>query len=339
MVVIDHEGDVVKEVEGLGTSSDRKDWTDILMSFVSEAPVIMALKSKRSQESSTVSVVKIQSSPQRDLVGLSKLLFGHDDIFCHAYLQVYQSDLERAVKYSIMTEVAAQSYLSHAKFKALVDFVETLVNFFPNKTENLTNFLSSLLEWLRSNRYHSLSQNIYKAKVEELSDLHTPWGPASDTWASGGCAGSSPEKRGYPCALWTLFHSLMASAYDKVSSQGRPIITVISSGHGLECGQHQQCGEVHGHLHHPPVQLQGLCPTLSGDLPLLLPRARITDLITRYSHNVSQNSPLHVQDHVNTAAYRPDTPDHSLLWLWAIHNVANTGLAGDPTEVKTCHHH
>ena len=135
-----------------------------------------------------------------------------------------------------MTEVAAQSYLSHAKFKAVVDFVETLVNFFPNKTENLNKFLVSLLEWLRSNRYQSLSQNIYKAKVEELSDLFQPWGPASDSWASGGCAGSSPEKRGYPCALWTLFHSLMAASHDKdtawsvgnISTVARSMVTYIT---------------------------------------------------------------------------------------------------------------
>ena len=133
------------------------------------------------------------------------------------FLKVYQSDLEKAVKYSIMTEVAAQSYLSHEKFKALVDFVETLVNYFPNKTENLKNFLISLLEWLRSNRYQTLSQKIYKAKVKELSELFRPWDQVSDSWASGGCAGSSLEKRGYPCALWTLFHSLMASSYDKVT--------------------------------------------------------------------------------------------------------------------------
>ena len=46
----------------------------------------------------------------------------------------------------------------------------------------------------------------------------------------------------------------------------------------------------------------------------------------------------HIQDHVNKAVYRPDTPDHSLLWLWAIHNVANSDLAGDPTEVTTIQH-
>ena len=115
-----------------------------------------------------------------------------------------------------MTEVAAQSYLSHSKFKALVDFVETLVNFFPNKTEEMNKFLNSLLEWLKSNRYQTLTQKTYKAKVEELSDKFQVWDSVSDSWASGGCAGSSPEKRGYPCALWTLFHSLMASSLDKV---------------------------------------------------------------------------------------------------------------------------
>ena len=67
MVVIDREGDVVKEIQGLGNSDNRKDWTDILMSFVLEAPVIMALKSKRSQESSSLQVIK-QSSTQKDLV-------------------------------------------------------------------------------------------------------------------------------------------------------------------------------------------------------------------------------------------------------------------------------
>ena len=120
------------------------------------------------------------------------------------------------MKYSIMTEVAAQSYLSHSKFKALVDFVETLVNFFPNKTEEMNRFLNSLLEWLKSNRYQTLTQKTYKAKVEELSDKFQVWDSVSDSWASGGCVGSSPEKRGYPCALWTLFHALMASSLDKV---------------------------------------------------------------------------------------------------------------------------
>ena len=68
MVVIDRDGDVVKEVQGLGTSDNRKDWKETLMSFVLEAPVVMALKSWRGQESSSLPVIDKQGSAQKDLV-------------------------------------------------------------------------------------------------------------------------------------------------------------------------------------------------------------------------------------------------------------------------------
>ena len=74
MVVIDREGDVVKEVQGLGTSDNRKDWKETLMSFVLEAPVVMALKSWRGQESSSLPVIDKQSSAQKDLVDPIKLV-------------------------------------------------------------------------------------------------------------------------------------------------------------------------------------------------------------------------------------------------------------------------
>ena len=68
MVVINRDGHVVKEVQGLGTSNNRKDWTDILMSFVLEAPVEMPLISKIRQESSSSHVTNKLSSTHRDLV-------------------------------------------------------------------------------------------------------------------------------------------------------------------------------------------------------------------------------------------------------------------------------
>ena len=81
MVVIDREGDVVKEVQGLGTSDNRKDWKETLMSFVLEAPVIMALKSWRGQESSSSPVINKQSSTQKDLVDPIDQLTGSKRIF------------------------------------------------------------------------------------------------------------------------------------------------------------------------------------------------------------------------------------------------------------------
>lgn len=31
-----------------------------------------------------------------------------------------------------------------------------------------------------------------------------------------GCAGSEPRFRGYPCGMWTLFHTLTVGAYEHV---------------------------------------------------------------------------------------------------------------------------
>jgi hypothetical protein len=46
--------------------------------------------------------------------------------------------------------------------------------------------------------------------VTSLSRLYRPFEPTPDDYR--GCQGSSPHLRGYPCSLWTLFHSLTVNA-------------------------------------------------------------------------------------------------------------------------------
>ena len=89
-----------------------------------------------------------------------------------AYIQVYQSDIEKAVQYSIMTEVANQAILNPQKLRAFTDYIETLVTFFPNISMELKHFLLSLQEWLRSMRFKALTMSAYKSKVlRALGDL------------------------------------------------------------------------------------------------------------------------------------------------------------------------
>ena len=107
---------------------------------------------------------------------------------------MFQSDLEKAVQYSLMTEVANQSFLDQSKMKALAQYIETLLNFFPHIKPELKSFLLSLLEWSLSIRYIKTSD--YKLKLEELSAQYEPFKDTPLSWAEGGCAGSVPEKRG-----------------------------------------------------------------------------------------------------------------------------------------------
>ena len=48
--------------------------------------------------------------------------------------------------------------------------------------------------------YTSIPHTLYKRKVEELVELHQPFLATPSEWT--GCAGSSPQFRGYPCSLW-----------------------------------------------------------------------------------------------------------------------------------------
>ena len=112
-----------------------------------------------------------------------------------------------------MTEVANQPVLNQPKMKALTSYLDALLNFFPHLKPEMKQFLLSLLEWsLSMSNVRPVTSSEYKAKLEELSAQHQPFLDTAKHWSEGGCAGSVPEKRGYPCSLWSLFHSLMASS-------------------------------------------------------------------------------------------------------------------------------
>ena len=44
-------------------------------------------------------------------------------------------------------------------------------------------------------------------------EIYKPFQHTPDEWV--GCKGSEPQFRGYPCALWQLFHTLMVNAASK----------------------------------------------------------------------------------------------------------------------------
>jgi thiol oxidase len=49
-------------------------------------------------------------------------------------------------------------------------------------------------------------------ELNELSEFYSPFAATPSDWE--GCAGSQSHYRGYPCSLWTLFHTLIEGAAD-----------------------------------------------------------------------------------------------------------------------------
>jgi len=265
MVVIGQDGSVLETVDGWGNSYDRQRLGNILKSYI-DGDKGFTSRPPPSPSTTVLTITKVPSMPKEDLV--------------------YQSDLEKAVQYSLFTEISSQPMFDLAKKDALVLYIDSLLHYFPNQSPEMEGFLKALIQWLRQWQYQVLTPEMFKAKANELSEKHLPFANTPAQWSEGGCAGSSPEKRGYPCSLWTLFHTLMASAADKDPAFSFHQISTVAR-------------------------------TMIGYISFFFS-----------CRDCSRN----FQEHVTTAMYHPGTPDQSLLWLWSIHNTANTMLAGDPTE-------
>ncbi|XP_043462177.1 sulfhydryl oxidase 2-like [Leptopilina heterotoma] len=116
---------------------------------------------------------------------------------------VFQLDIERALRYSLNHEVAMSENIDGEKMEALKNYINVLVSYFPKKNNGIR-YLLSLKELLK-NRSSITGESFRKfstAFAKQLSPVFT----GKDEWI--GCQGSLNFRRGFPCGMWTMFHTL-----------------------------------------------------------------------------------------------------------------------------------
>lgn len=120
---------------------------------------------------------------------------------------VHMTDLENALRYLLYQEIGVVKHIYGDRLDVLKSFILTLKNYFPGKPP-IMGYISKLSDWI------SKQNNITGEKfVIELDKLQTKdeFLPKMKDFI--GCRGSEPRYRGYPCSLWTLFHTLTVQAY------------------------------------------------------------------------------------------------------------------------------
>jgi thiol oxidase len=116
---------------------------------------------------------------------------------------IYYVDLERAVTYSLKHEVPSYKLISGEAFTALKDYLNVLVKYLPFSSRALKVLVSLRNEVFKhTNEIEGEKVLEYLNGAESVFSLHD--------WI--GCKGSKPQYRGYPCGLWTLFHTLTVNA-------------------------------------------------------------------------------------------------------------------------------
>ncbi|KAG9354535.1 hypothetical protein JZ751_001246 [Albula glossodonta] len=123
--------------------------------------------------------------------------------------KVYMVDLESGLHYLLRVELASHQTLEGEELKTFKDFATVVAKLFPGRP-SVVKLLETLLEWLVSLPLERIPYNAILDLVNNKMSISGMY--LSDRLQWVGCQGSRPELRGYPCSLWTLFHTLTVQA-------------------------------------------------------------------------------------------------------------------------------
>ncbi|XP_001602334.1 sulfhydryl oxidase 2 [Nasonia vitripennis] len=158
--------------------------------------------------------------------------------------KLYQLDLEATLRYSLNNEIPLSSAITGEKFKALKSYLKVLAEYFPVHMPKGKMYLQVLQEIVEGKK--NITGKEFKGHVRDKEEKFMPVYSGPKTWI--GCKGSSPTYRGYPCGLWTLFHTLTVAAVEESNGLNDNVPPVLAAMHGYikyffgcaECSDHFQ---------------------------------------------------------------------------------------------------
>ncbi|XP_072289518.1 sulfhydryl oxidase 2 [Eucyclogobius newberryi] len=119
--------------------------------------------------------------------------------------QVYAADLESALHYLLRVELASHSSLEGDELRTFKDLVTLLAKLYPGGGA-VVKLMETLSDWLLSLPLEKIPYQAVLDLVDNKMKISGVFLGSELRWV--GCQGSAPGFRGYPCALWTLFHVL-----------------------------------------------------------------------------------------------------------------------------------
>lgn len=121
---------------------------------------------------------------------------------------VHYADLYNALRYALYHEVLLHKSYNASQVDALHRFFSVLNQYFPFDNENPRRFVKRMAQWMG------------ERNATQATDLHAIMRAGSEGYLPTmrpyvACYSKTDSKRGYPCGLWLLFHTLVASEYSK----------------------------------------------------------------------------------------------------------------------------
>ncbi|CAL9707905.1 unnamed protein product [Knipowitschia caucasica] len=145
---------------------------------------------------------------------------------------VYAADLESALHYLFRVELASHRSLEGEELRTFKDLVTLLAKLYPGGGA-VVKLMETLSDWLLSLPLQKIPYQAVLDLVDNKMKISGVFLGSQMRWV--GCQGSAPGLRGYPCALWTLFHLLsvrrqaapFALQHTALEAEAAPVINVM----------------------------------------------------------------------------------------------------------------
>ena len=127
------------------------------------------------------------------------------------YDKVYLVDIENALRFALRREIGLVKQIDGEKLEVLRDFLRVLVKYLPSRPkihDFVRNLYDKVVEY--EEEIGILTRMQYRQALKEAGEVGVL--PPEQPYV--GCKGSQMKYRGYPCALWQLFHVLLVNAYE-----------------------------------------------------------------------------------------------------------------------------
>lgn len=152
---------------------------------------------------------------------------------------IFYSDLENTIRNSLHTEVVRYKVIEGDSLQAFINYLDVLIANFPFKA-NGSKYMNELRsKVLMRNKWNG--NELYDL-IKRLEQENHPVYSSQLQYVA--CRGSESKYRGYPCGLWTLFHTLTVNAAQNNNSGPkvlRSMLGYIKYFFGCsECSKHFQ---------------------------------------------------------------------------------------------------
>ena len=151
------------------------------------------------------------------LVREAKLTKSEKDTTRRRYT-VFMHDLEKAMLYSLLHEVAQHATIKGESLNALKNYIDALTTYFPARQTSKV-FLMELRTWIMGHNDAVQGVDLSKAIVEIKSKLKA-FSDTYERWI--GCAGSTYQYGNYPCGLWMMWHAMTVNQAALLSKSDDP---------------------------------------------------------------------------------------------------------------------